>query len=199
MFFGCVFLIAHYFSLFFSYLFMFFLLIASFAPEKHKSLLYKIRNPKAQPPPLSIKSDTPKNSSPPPASIKLETPQKSTPPSIKLENVLSRLNLGPIQKHTKTMWKTMLKTIPLNWSTECFRTDCGYNLLKEIIFKKISKKIKKNTKCHNTNLQHMARPEDLDPKTGRYNGEQHKGKRTTGDPKGGQPNGEMKKCCFYKC
>jgi len=44
----------------------------------------------------------------------------------------------------------------------------------------------------------MARPQDLDPKTGRYNGEQHKGKPTTGDPKRGKHKGEMKKCCFYK-
>ena len=81
---------------------MFFLLIASFPPEKNKSLLYKIRNPKAQPPPLSIKSDTPKNSSPP-CLYKIRNPPKKHPPSIKSENVLSRLNLGPIQKHTKTM------------------------------------------------------------------------------------------------
>ena len=26
----------------------------------------------------------------------------------------------------------------MNWSTECFKTDCEHNLLKEIIFKKIS-------------------------------------------------------------
>ena len=85
--FCCVFLIAHYFQ-FFSYIFDVFLLIASFPPEKNKSLLYKIRNP-----------------------------PKKHPPSIKSENVLSRLNLGPIQKHTKTYKnhvKNMLKTMPLN-------------------------------------------------------------------------------------
>ena len=107
----CFFVVVHVFwlcfsdcSLFFIIFFIFvyvFLLIASFPPEKHKSLLYKIRNPKTQPPPLSIKSDTPKNSSPP-CLYKIRNPQKSTPPSIKSENVLSRLNLGPIQKHTKT-------------------------------------------------------------------------------------------------
>ena len=113
--FCCVFLIAHYFQ-FFSYIFDVFLLIASFPPEKNKSLLYKIRNPKTQPPPLSIKSDTPKNSSPP-CLYKIRNPPKKHPPSIKSENVLSRLNLGPIQKHTKTYKnhvKNMLKTIPLN-------------------------------------------------------------------------------------
>ena len=92
------------------------------------------------------------------------------------------------------MWKTMLKTIPLNWSTECFRTDCGYNLLKEIIFKKNIKKKKQNatTPIYNT----WPGPRTWTPKQGGTTGNSTKGKEQQETQRGENPTGKWKNAAF---
>ena len=51
----------------------------------------------------------------------------------------------------------MFIPIPLNWSTECFGTDCGYNLLKEVYFLK-SIEIYKSDISHFASLSRCGSP-----------------------------------------